>query len=112
MPRVRRAVRAREYRLPRAGPPDGRVAMAGQRRCQSGGHAMRSRGRAPGVSLMWDAVVVGAGPAGATTALLLARAGAPVRLLDRAPLPRDKPWSECLSPPAPDVLDRLGGESL
>jgi geranylgeranyl reductase family protein len=37
-----------------------------------------------------DVAVVGAGPAGATAALLLARAGATVALLDRAPLPRDK----------------------
>jgi len=37
-----------------------------------------------------DVVVVGAGPAGATAALVLARAGVDVALLDRAPLPRDK----------------------
>lgn len=37
-----------------------------------------------------DVAVVGAGPAGATTALVLARAGVGVALLERAPLPRDK----------------------
>jgi geranylgeranyl reductase family protein len=37
-----------------------------------------------------DVAVVGAGPAGATAALVLARAGVDVALLDRAPLPRDK----------------------
>ena len=37
-----------------------------------------------------DVAVVGAGPAGATAALVLARAGVEVALLDRAPLPRDK----------------------
>ena len=37
-----------------------------------------------------DVVIVGAGPAGATAALVLARAGIEVALLDRAPLPRDK----------------------
>jgi geranylgeranyl reductase family protein len=37
-----------------------------------------------------DVAVVGAGPAGATAALVLARAGLDVTLLDRAPLPRDK----------------------
>src|SRR5207245_5425889 len=109
LPRVRRALRAREYRLPRAGPPDRRVAMAGQRRCQPRGHGVRSRGRAPGHPLIWDAAVVGAGPAGATTALLLARAGASVLLLDRAHFPRDKPCSEYLSPATTDVLERLGG---
>lgn len=38
-----------------------------------------------------DAIVVGAGPAGATTAYRLAAAGADVLLLDRARFPRDKP---------------------
>jgi geranylgeranyl reductase family protein len=37
-----------------------------------------------------DVAIVGAGPAGATAALVLARAGVEVALLDRAPLPRDK----------------------
>ncbi len=57
----------------------------------------------------WDAVVVGAGPAGSATALLLARAGAHVLLLDRARFPRDKPCSEYLSPETTRVLERLGG---
>jgi geranylgeranyl reductase family protein len=39
----------------------------------------------------FDAIVVGAGPAGSTTAYRLARAGARVCLLDRARFPRDKP---------------------
>jgi len=39
----------------------------------------------------FDAVVVGAGPAGAATAIRLARAGASVMLADRARFPRDKP---------------------
>ena len=51
---------------------------------------------------------MGAGPAGSTTALLLARAGASVLLLDRARFPRDKPCSEYLSPATTDVLERLG----
>jgi menaquinone-9 beta-reductase len=55
---------------------------------------------------------VGAGPAGSTTALLLARAGASVLLLDRARFPRDKPCSEYLSPATTDVLQRLGGGIL
>jgi geranylgeranyl reductase family protein len=36
-------------------------------------------------------LIVGAGPAGATAALTLARAGIPVTLLDRASFPRNKP---------------------
>ena len=39
----------------------------------------------------FDAILVGAGPAGSTTAYRLARAGARVCLLDRARFPRDKP---------------------
>jgi geranylgeranyl reductase family protein len=39
----------------------------------------------------WDAIVVGAGPAGSTAAYHLATAGADVLLLDRARFPRDKP---------------------
>ncbi|MGH7548915.1 MAG: NAD(P)/FAD-dependent oxidoreductase [Gemmatimonadales bacterium] len=56
----------------------------------------------------WDAIVVGGGPAGATTALLLARAGTRVLLLERARFPRDKPCSEYLSPAMTAVLERLG----
>ncbi len=60
----------------------------------------------------WDVVVVGAGPAGATTALLLARAGASVLLVDRARFPRDKACSEYLSPATTAILERLGGDIL
>ena len=57
--------------------------------------------------MTWDAVVVGAGPAGSATALGLARAGALVLLVDRARFPRDKPCSEYLSPAATPLLERL-----
>jgi geranylgeranyl reductase family protein len=39
----------------------------------------------------YDAIVVGAGPAGSTAAYRLAQAGADVLILDRARFPRDKP---------------------
>jgi flavin-dependent dehydrogenase len=55
-----------------------------------------------------DVVVVGAGPAGAATAILLALAGHAVVLLDRARFPRDKPCGEYLSPEGSRILDRLG----
>lgn len=55
-----------------------------------------------------DVVVVGAGPAGAATAILLAEHGLAVTLLDRARFPRPKICGEYLSPEAPRVLDRLG----
>jgi flavin-dependent dehydrogenase len=63
--------------------------------------------RLPRMAERWDAIIVGAGPAGSATALLLARAGARVLLLDRARFPRDKPCSEYLSPAATPILDRL-----
>jgi geranylgeranyl reductase family protein len=40
---------------------------------------------------LYDTIVVGAGPAGSTTAYRLAAAGASVLLIDRAEFPRDKP---------------------
>lgn len=55
-----------------------------------------------------DVVIVGAGPAGSVTAMLLARAGARVVLLDRHAFPRPKPCGDCLSAAASDVLRRLG----
>jgi geranylgeranyl reductase family protein len=41
--------------------------------------------------MTYDAIVVGAGPSGSTTAYHLAKAGARVLLVDRARFPRDKP---------------------
>jgi flavin-dependent dehydrogenase len=55
-----------------------------------------------------EAVVVGAGPSGATTALLLARAGHDVVLVDRARFPRDKACGEGIMPPGVEALRRLG----
>jgi len=55
-----------------------------------------------------DALVVGAGPAGAVAALVLARAGVRVRLIDRARFPRDKLCGDTLNPGSLSILDRLG----
>jgi menaquinone-9 beta-reductase len=55
-----------------------------------------------------DVAIVGAGPAGAALALLLAEHGLDVVVLDRAALPRPKICGEYLSPEAARVLDRLG----
>ncbi|MGH7396620.1 MAG: NAD(P)/FAD-dependent oxidoreductase, partial [Candidatus Rokuibacteriota bacterium] len=57
---------------------------------------------------MADVVVVGAGPAGAATAILLAERGWSVTLLDKAAFPRPKICGEYLSPEAARVMDRLG----
>lgn len=55
---------------------------------------------------MTDVLIAGAGPAGALTALLLARQGARVRLLDRATFPRDKLCGDTLNPGALRLLSR------
>ena len=54
-----------------------------------------------------DVIVVGAGPAGAATAILLAEHGLHVLVLDRGARVRPKICGEYLSPEAGRVLDRL-----
>jgi len=56
----------------------------------------------------WDVVVVGAGPAGSSTAREAARLGRRVLLLDRAHFPRGKVCGCCLNPAGLDVLRRVG----
>jgi flavin-dependent dehydrogenase len=53
-------------------------------------------------------LVVGAGPAGTVAALVLARAGVAVRLIDRADFPRHKLCGDTLNPGSLAILDRLG----
>ncbi|MCS7173593.1 MAG: NAD(P)/FAD-dependent oxidoreductase [Armatimonadetes bacterium] len=55
-----------------------------------------------------DVVVVGAGPAGSSTAIQLRRLGWRVLLVDRARFPRPKPCGEYLNPGAVRALERLG----
>jgi geranylgeranyl reductase family protein len=55
-----------------------------------------------------DAIVVGAGPAGAAAAQWLARAGRDVVLVDAQAFPRDKVCGDGLIPDAHRALDRLG----
>ena len=55
-----------------------------------------------------DVVVVGAGPAGAATAILLAERGLAVTVLERSRAPRQALCGEYLSPEGARVLDRLG----
>lgn len=55
-----------------------------------------------------EVVVVGAGPAGTSTAWHLAQLGVDVLLLDRARFPRDKVCAEYLSPEASRILTAMG----
>ena len=55
-----------------------------------------------------DAIVVGAGPAGASTATLLAAAGWSVALVEKQPFPRRKVCGECVAASNLPLLDALG----
>src|SRR3954469_1737655 len=57
---------------------------------------------------MTDVVICGAGPAGTMAAIILARAGVRVRLLDRARFPRDKLCGDTINPGALAALRELG----
>lgn len=58
--------------------------------------------------MIYDAVVVGAGPAGTSAAIGLAERGVRVALVDKARFPRVKPCAEYANPEAMRILDRLG----
>jgi menaquinone-9 beta-reductase len=58
--------------------------------------------------MRYESIVVGAGPAGSTTAIELARRGQQVLLLDAARFPRRKACAEYISPGGAAILDRLG----
>jgi flavin-dependent dehydrogenase len=55
-----------------------------------------------------EVIVVGGGPAGASTACALARDGVDVLVLDKARFPRDKVCAEYLSPEASRILSNMG----
>ena len=56
----------------------------------------------------YDAIVIGAGPAGATAALLLARAGWSVAIVEKSAFPRRKVCGEFISAQALTLLEELG----
>ncbi len=60
------------------------------------------------IAPQWDAVVVGAGPAGALAARGLAQRGYSVLLVERSRWPRDKVCGSCLNGLALSVLDDAG----
>jgi len=56
----------------------------------------------------FDAIVIGAGPAGSTAAILLARAGWSVALVEKQRFPRRKVCGECLAASNLPLLQALG----
>jgi menaquinone-9 beta-reductase len=61
---------------------------------------------------LWDAVVIGAGPAGALLARQLAQAGRAVLLVEAKSFPRDKVCGGCLGQHALSVLTAAGLDAL
>src|SRR5438046_9044302 len=55
----------------------------------------------------FDAVVVGSGPAGSIAALVLARGGARVAIVDKATFPRDKACGDLIGPRGVQILRDL-----
>lgn len=61
--------------------------------------------------MLTDVTVIGGGPAGAATAITLARGGLSVVLVEKAHMPRDKFCGDGLTASALKLLDELGLES-
>ncbi len=62
----------------------------------------------PAMAQRFDVAVVGAGPAGASTAQLIARLGLDVALIERCEFPRSKACGEYLSAGTVRILEQIG----
>jgi flavin-dependent dehydrogenase len=58
-------------------------------------------------NVVWDALVIGAGPAGSLAATILARSGARVLVVERARFPRDKLCGDSFNPGTIALMRRL-----
>lgn len=68
-------------------------------------------GKYPAESLpagAYDAIIVGAGPSGSSTAFYAATGGARVVLLDKESFPRDKYCGDAVCTPAIRILEEMG----
>lgn len=77
-----------------------------------GGSDALTCGLSEAANTQWDAAVIGAGPAGAAAAIVLARAGRRVLMVDRVAHPRDKVCGCCLGPLGQRVITELGAASV
>lgn len=62
------------------------------------------------MSATHDVVILGAGPAGSMAALIAARAGFAVAVIDKSTFPRPKICGDCINPRTWDIWNRLGLE--
>jgi geranylgeranyl reductase family protein len=60
------------------------------------------------MSPLYDVIIIGGGPAGATAAYFLAQRGKRVALLDKARFPRDKRCGDAWCAPALELLEEMG----
>lgn len=58
--------------------------------------------------MSYDTIIIGAGPAGSTAAILLAQSGRRVLLLEKSRFPREKLCGEFITPECLNVFERLG----
>jgi flavin-dependent dehydrogenase len=58
--------------------------------------------------MVYDAIIIGGGPAGATVSTLLAQAGLRALLLEKSRFPREKLCGEFITPECLNLFDRLG----